>query len=1107
MTTSIHLALLGSWQLSINGKQSTKEPRKKVKALLAYLALESGQAHSRELLATLLWPDLAKSEGRNNLRVTLARLRKLLGHSELIEATRSEVKLNTDIAHRRGHTIDLFEFEDLVQQTESHEHDSLAQCETCLADLETAVSLYRGDFLAGFTLDGCIAFDEWQFVWRERMQVLVSKQLDRLARAMVANGRYAQAEQVAARHIAIDALNETAHRNLMTALYAQGRRTSALQKYQACAALLHNELGVYPDAETKALKTAIKDNSLSIGGAAQQRPTQPTQIVKLPEHLTPFFGREEELTLLSKQLAQQDYRLISLIGPGGIGKTRLAIQAARPQTSHFADGVYFVSLVGVQSHHDIPAAIGDALDIPLMDATPFDQQIVDVLANKALLLILDNFEHLIEGVPLLQAILAAAPQVVLLVTSRARLNLQSEDLFRLTGLPYPAAVDDLTAVNYAAVRLFGDRAHRLDKQFWLNEDSLPAVVRICQIVEGLPLGLELAATWIRDFSVDEIAAALAEDLALLQTDLRDVARRHQNIAAVFDYSWRLLSSDEQRVLPLLTLFKGGFQARAAFKLFKASPVALKRLRYKTLIRRDGNGRYALHELIRQMAAHKLPAEPRREQKRFVAHFLQQVQQNALRLRTSEAKQAAQRLTADIDNVRQAWQWGIELGLFKQLQETAGALAEYFIHVGQYNEGKMLIQQVLDTLPTTQAAASDAKRPFFLIELAYILSAQYHGTLAEQEKLFNEILQRTDGHPELKTVRARAYYYLSRALFVDSIDNERARDAVQQALRLAKQLDDMPLLADCYVQMGCLHYRFENTAAAVAEIRQGIDIYETLGDMPRLADGYGALAVAYAESGDMVKSFTIDKKLLAMFQELGSDVKVADQHFNMAYSYAFFGAIAESIPLVMKAMKTFARLNDRASIQNCHALLGESYFDLGDDEQSVRHYEQAMALQDELKLTSRLCSDLIGFSLPLWRTGQLDEAQQVLERAIDVSVAPRYTVQAEAQLAVVLLQKGLAMDALALAESLWQKVKASAAKGLPNVLRTLSCFHRVFVYHNQQVEAEAVLHLAQREIEKTAVNIDDAELRQTYLTKHPVVNYFKPHLSNSPQVFDQTGAGE
>lgn len=1088
MTTSIQLALLGSWHLSINGKQLPKEPRQKVKALLAYLALESTQAHSRELLATLLWPDLAKSEGRNNLRVTLARLRKLLGHPGLIEATRSEVHLNTDFAHSSGHAVDVFEFEDLVQQTERHEHDSLAQCETCLADLETAVSLYRGDFLAGFTLAGCTAFDEWQFVWRERMQVLVSNQLDRLSRAMVTNGRYAQAEQYAYRHIAIDTLNEAAHRNLMTALYAQGRRTTALQKYQACADLLQAELGVYPDAETETLKAAIEENSLSVGVVNTQPPTQPTQIAKLPEHLTPFFGREEELTLLSEQLGQRDYRLISLIGPGGIGKTRLAIEAARQQQHQFADGVYFVPLVGVQSHHDIPAAIGDVVGIPV------DEQIVNILANKELLLILDNFEHLMEGVPLLQAILTGAPQVVLLVTSRARLNLQSEDLFRLKGLPYPASADDLTAVKYPAVRLFGDRAHRLDKQFWLNEDTLPSVVRICQIVEGLPLGLELAATWIRDFSIEDIAEALAEDLALLQTDLRDVDKRHQNIEAVFDYSWRLLSADEQRILPLLTLFKGGFSPKAAFALFKASPLVLKRLRYKTLIRRAGNGRYSLHELVRQMAASKLSSEPVREQKQFIDYFLHQVQEAAPRLRTAEAKQAAQQLTADIDNVRQAWHWAIELGAFQQLQETAGALAEYFIHVGQYNDGKGLIEQVVNRLPASHRAAFDAQRPLFLIEIAYILSSQYNGILAEQEKIVNEILQLTEGHSALKMVRARAYYYLSRALFVDSIENERTRMVTEQALILATELDDRLLLADAYVQMGCLHYRFENTEAAVSDINKGIHIYKSLGDIPRLADGYSALSVAYSESGDMVKSFAMDEKLLPMYQELGSEAKVADQYFNLAYSYSFFGAVEKSIPLVMKAMSIFARLNDRASIQNCHALLGEFYFDLEDDEQSLRHYEQAIALQEELKLTSRLCSDLIGFSRPLQRSEQLDKAQRMLERALRVSVAPRYTIEAEAHLAAVLFQQGLAAEALTIAESLWQKVEANEAKGLPNVLRTLSCFHRIFVYHSKQAETEAVLNLAQREIEKTADNIDDTDLQQTYLTKHSVVGYFRPHLA-------------
>lgn len=256
--------------------------------------------------------------------MTLSQLKKLLGNSNLIETTRTAVSFNTAIPH----TLDVHQFETLIQKTERHDHASLAQCDVCLADLESAVSLYRGDFLAGLSLAGCAAFDEWQFVWRERLHVLALKQLGRLAEAFLENGRFAQAEAFARRQIEIDTLNEVGHRNLMHALYAQGQPTLALQQYQTCVGLLAAELGIPPEAKTEQLRSDIAQNRLVATRTNDNQPSRPTN---LPENLTPFFGREEELTLLSERLHARTYRLISLVGPRGIGKTRLAIEAKSRQ--------------------------------------------------------------------------------------------------------------------------------------------------------------------------------------------------------------------------------------------------------------------------------------------------------------------------------------------------------------------------------------------------------------------------------------------------------------------------------------------------------------------------------------------------------------------------------------------------------------------------------------------------------------------------------------------------------------------------------------------------------------------------------------------------------
>jgi len=253
------------------------------------------------------------------------------------------------------------------------------------------------------------------------------------------------------------------------------------------------------------------------------------------------------------------------------------------------DGVVFVPLEGVQTAAEIPAAIAEALGISFSGGSESPQaELLDILRDKQLLLVIDNLEHVIDdGAGLLLEIIQTAPDVMLLVTSRERLNVQVEDLFPLRGLPYPDTDTDPHAVRYAAVRLFVDRAHRINKGFGLSEDTLSYVVRICRLVEGLPLGLELAATWVRDFSVREIAASLAKDFDLLETDLRDISPRHRNIAAVFEHSWALLTPAEQEVLPQLGVFWGGFTLAAAKQVTGVSPLVLTRLRYKSLLRGSG----------------------------------------------------------------------------------------------------------------------------------------------------------------------------------------------------------------------------------------------------------------------------------------------------------------------------------------------------------------------------------------------------------------------------------------------------------------------------------------------------------------------------------------
>jgi predicted ATPase/DNA-binding CsgD family transcriptional regulator len=381
----------------------------------------------------------------------------------------------------------------------------------------------------------------------------------------------------------------------------------------------------------------------------------------LPMPATSFVGRHDELASIAALLADPTCRLLTLLGPGGIGKTRLALQFAADQ-GRFTDGAYFIHLTPVSSLDLIPSAIASALQITFFNASDLRLQLANYLREKHMLLVMDNFEHLLNGVDLLTDILQAAPQIKFLVTSRERLNVQEEWVMALDGLPYPHAETNMPLESYSAVQLFAQRARQVHVNFSLDGNT-DAVRRICQRVEGMPLGLELAATWLRAMSCPQIAAHMESNLGFLTTPLRNVAERHRSLYRVFEQSWKLLSADEQNVLMRLSVFRGGFDFEAAQQVAGASLTILASLADKSLIRVNRAGRYDLHELLRQFAEQQLETTGEAEVARTAhsIYYLRFVAQRDEDVKGRRQQAALHEIQIDLDNIQAGWLWAIEHG--------------------------------------------------------------------------------------------------------------------------------------------------------------------------------------------------------------------------------------------------------------------------------------------------------------------------------------------------------------------------------------------------------------------------------------------------------------
>ena len=389
---------------------------------------------------------------------------------------------------------------------------------------------------------------------------------------------------------------------------------------------------------------------------------------------TRFVGRETELSETQQILKNADCRLLTLVGVGGSGKTRLAIQLAQAQQQFFGHGVWFVNLQPLQSGKQIVSAVADAVGIVLSGYDTPENQLLQYLQDKNLLLLLDNFEHVLDGVELVTQMIHHAPAVKLLVTSREALSLPEEWLYPVEGLSIPLSHQTDEIESITAVELFVERARQVSPNFSLA-DNQASVVRICQLVDGLPLALEMAASWTKTLRCSEIAAEIQHNLNFLTSNLRHVPERHRSMPAVFAQTWERLTADEQTLFKRLAVFNGGFQREAAAAIAEASLALLSSLLDKCLLRREAGGRYQIHELLRQYANGKLDSsEIEALAEAHCRYYCDFMAQRKLGLTERAQVKNSLEIEAELENVRTAWQYAID---HHQLAALRQAAAPYF----------------------------------------------------------------------------------------------------------------------------------------------------------------------------------------------------------------------------------------------------------------------------------------------------------------------------------------------------------------------------------------------------------------------------------------------
>ena len=980
MDEKLELALFGSPEVRLAGTPLTGFRSAKARALFYYLAT-TRRAHARSVLAGLFWGGVGDDYARRNLNRTLSNLTDLVGDHLIV----SRHTLAFD--RTRPYWLD-------VEALET----ALATAKTTgdPAALAAVIELYRGDFLEGFYTHDTPEFEQWVLTERTRLREHYLQGLHLLSEHLASLGDLAGAVDAMHRALNHEPWREEAHRQLMLLLAQSGQRSAALAQFELCRQALATELNVEPDAATLELVGRIRAGELEKvtpatrikqAERAEEKSTQPEPVAPVPPPLpapgeaeqdvahnlplqpTPFSGREAELAELARLLGEPDCRLLTLVGPGGMGKTRLALRVAEgivethAEQSRFPHGVFFIPLDALREGSSIVSAIisaiADESGFPLHAAAPLQEQLLAFLRDKTMLLLLDNFEHLVASAGLLSAILSAAPKVKLLVTSRETLGLQEEWYYPVNGMSFPPAGPDNPAadVEYDAVRFFRQCARRIQPALRL-ENERAVVIRICQMVEGMPLGIELAAAWLKALPPQQIVRELERGLDILTARLQNIPARHRSMRVVMDHSWSLLAEEEQTVAARLSVFSGGFQAEAAAEVAGASLPMLATLVEKAWVRVTPDRRYQMHELTRQYAAERLADTASAIRDAHAAYYAALVERQSAHLYSPAYKQGLAVVSAELDNVRHAWQWLIDAvsqqrerlpvtSLFRQL---ARVLTTYYLFNSLWLAGQALFDQAIQVM---EAAGWGA----------------HHGDGAMQ-------------HDQLSTlVQVR----LCTGLFHFEIGQYRASLAVaKEAIPVCRAYNLEHDLALALLLYGRTQLRRGVSADATATLQEAMALCRRLGDTSGHAEALLSLGMVASAQGRYTEAQAYLHEALALCKDMGYRPWVSRALTSLGTTYSRQHDYRHALPYYKQALTIAQEEGDQNQIMVLTSNLGGVERGFGRYQVSETYYNQSLALARSLGDERWIAANLNGIAISHLEMHNFTAAERALREALAVA---------------------------------------------------------------------------------------------------------------------------
>jgi predicted ATPase/DNA-binding SARP family transcriptional activator len=863
----LEVRLLGKFEVKYEQKPIDIVSRP-AQSLFAYLILSAGTSHRREKLAGLLWPDSLEETARDNLRHALWRVRKALPSDPKVEYLLTD-DLTIAFNNSVNYWLDAAEFEKLSEDASADE-------------LIAVLSEYHGELLPGF-------HDEWIVLEREHLNSVFEHHMARLMSLLQKEERWPDILDWAERWIKLGQTSEPAYRALMSAHAAQGDMYKVAATYERCVKSL-KELGIEPSEQTKKLFEDLKfdieaPKSVSLAMTVAVRDTSSN----IPVPLTSFVGREKELKEIASLLSSS--RLLTLTGPGGVGKTRLAIRTASDSIQKFPDGVFWVDLAGLSDANLIPQEIARSLKVRELPMEPMIETLANFLVSRDVLIVLDACEHIIEAAAkCAEQLLAACPKLRILASSRERLGIFSETVWHVPSLPLPELKQNPSLKEiqgFASIQLFITRAGSINSEFSLSDLNARPVAQICNQLDGMPLAIELAAARAEMLTVDQIASRLNNRFSVLTSGSRTAMQRHQTLRATIDWSHDLLTEAERILFRRLAVFAGGFTLEAAEAVCSLGALdgrdvldLLGRLIDKSLViveqaTSTGETRYRLLETIHEYALEKLAGigEESGIRDQHLEFYLNLAETSERFVFGNESVLWFNRLDEELDNLRAAMDFATNTGRAVATLRMAGALVYFWFAHGPLSEWHDRIRRAL---------------------------------------LLPEGMQRT-------SARAKALNGIGYLYWVDINPKDR-RLELEEALSIGRELDDPWNTATALRNLGLLENIQGNYSQARSLLEQSLEIWHKIGpewklESSRILTFLGDVALNLGEE-DHARSFY--EETAAILREHG------DKNF-LAYSVRRLGQLAcrqgdyeKAIALSKESLSLNQKVGDRRGVMACIA---------------------------------------------------------------------------------------------------------------------------------------------------------------------------------------------